>query len=514
MAPDEYGVKPGSHIPGAVVHEYLCRFAERYELHSRLRLQSKVERAELMADHRWSLTVRHVSSKIVSSVIAAKLVIATGMTSEPNIPTFPGQETFTGNFLHSRQLRDRAEDIRQSREVVVIGANKSAWDACYSAATSGAHVTMVIRPGGGGPSWVWPVLLPLGLTLQKMANVRFFTLFEPCIWAEKTSGYRWIRRFLHRTRVGRQIVKLFWTLLAAIVASMNGYSTHPELVKLKPWTSMYWMSNALSVHNYDTNWFDLVKQGKISVEIAEITALDSHKAALSNGKVLLADTLICCTGWKPAPPVKFLPEGIEAEIGLPGNSEVAEDKELVEIAKEVDRSIPGLRCGPRRRLLLGEAAVLSKRTSQRSQPFRLYRFMIPASANFLTQRNLAFIGAHLALNATTVCQTQALWITAFFQNKIAHLSEAKTDAKQVRHQTLLHSEFCRVRRPPDGAGVGERCPDLVFDGFLYTDLLLRDLGLAHFRKQSAWQELFGRYWPSDYAGLTDSLRDRVVSDSG
>ena len=108
-----------------------------------------------------------------------------------------------------------------------------------------------------------------------------------------------------------------------------------------------------------------------------------------------------------------------------------------------------------------------------SKPYQLYRFSVPPTSHFIEQRNIAFIGAHLALNATTVAQAQTLWITAFFQDELPHLKHAEIDLQGVQYQTILQSEHCRLRHPPDGGGAGERCPDLIFDGLLYIDLLLR-----------------------------------------
>ncbi|OAL30539.1 hypothetical protein AYO22_01491 [Fonsecaea multimorphosa] len=512
MTPERFGVKPGQHIPGTVVHEYLRQFAEQFGLVSRLRLQTKVESAELHETGEWLLRVRRQAENGGASCLKARrLVVATGLTSEPYVPNYAGRESFTGNFFHSRQLRDRAKDIQASKEVVVVGANKSAWDVCYSAAISGAHVNMVIRPEGGGPSWVWPVMFsPFKLSIQRMATTRLFTLFEPCIWAGG-SGFNLVRRLLHQTWLGRQLVKLFWKILANPVLSANAYHKHPELRKLKPWASMFWMGNSLGVHNYETNWFELVEQGRITVHIADVSSLADNEVHLSNGEVLHADTFVCCTGWRVAPPIKFMPPSVAPQLGLPG-SEKAETKYLVKHAdEEIFKAVPGLRAGPIKVLPDGLGPIHVSGDTLAHAPYRLYRFMVPPAKIFLDHRNIAFIGAHLALNAITVAQAQALWITAFFQHKIPKLNSSTTTHQDIEYQTILQSEYCRWRHPPTGGGAGGRCPDLVFDGLLYTDLLLQDVGINNFRKRNVWEELFDRYLPKDYAGMTGELRNRMRS---
>ncbi|KIX04984.1 uncharacterized protein Z518_05856 [Rhinocladiella mackenziei CBS 650.93] len=513
MTPEKYGLEPMQHIPGNVVHDYLYQIAAKFNLLSRIRLQTKVDAAELQESGEWLLRLctAGAQNRQIPSVMAKKVVIATGLTSEPFIPNYVGRESFAGNFLHSRNLKDHEHDIRTSREVVVVGANKSAWDVCYFAATSGAHVNMVIRPGGGGPSWVWPaVFSPIKLSIQRLANTRFFTLFEPCIWAEG-SGFNWARRLLHGTWLGRKIVSLFWKALAYPVHSANRYSSHRELEKLKPWSSMFWMANSLGIHNYEENWFELVKQGKISVHVADITSLSGNKVALSNSEIVNADTLVCCTGWKVVPAIKFFPERLAAQLGFPGTVPADNDTLIQRADEEIFRAVPELRSGPAKVLPPGSTSIDSStvRATNTSTPIRLYRFMIPSARTFLEQRNLAFIGAHLALNAITVAQAQALWITAFFQNEIPHLDPSTINYSAIQYQTVLHSEYCRLRHPPAGGGAGERCPDLLFDGLLYTDLLLRDVGIDNFRKRGVWQELFHRYSPKDYAGITKELSDRI-----
>jgi hypothetical protein len=496
-------------LTGVQVHDYLCQYAREFDLVSRIRLQTKIESAELRNDGQWLLAVRGTDqpSQHTTIINAKRLVLATGLTSEPHVPELKGKETFTGNLLHSRQLRDRAEDIRASKEVVVIGANKSAWDTCYSAATAGAHVNMVIRPGGGGPSWVWPVALPFKLSLQKMATTRFFTLFDP--WPWNGSGVlSWVRTLLHRTRLGRQLVKLFWSILTISLFSANGYRSHSELRKLTPWSSMFWMGNSLGVHNYETNWFELVKQGRISVQIAEVTSLSGSKVSLSNGQVILADTVVCCTGWKMVPTIKFLPDGVGGSLDLPGACSSEMDMLFRGMYEKVFRLAPALLTGPKRSLPPDSAPIVSERLRERSLPYRLHRFMVPCQEQFLDHRNIAFIGAHLALNAITVAQAQALWIVAFFENQVGHLDSSTINHKQVREETMLQAMYCRHRHPPEGGGAGERCPDLIFDGLLYTDSLMRDIGLRSFRKRGIWQELFRRYTPGDYATISDEYLAR------
>ena len=72
-----------------------------------------------------------------------QLVMATGMSGMPNVPDFPGAETFEGEQQHSSQ--HPGPDAYQGKKCVVIGANNSAHDICAALWEHGADVTMVQR---------------------------------------------------------------------------------------------------------------------------------------------------------------------------------------------------------------------------------------------------------------------------------------------------------------------------------------------------------------------------------
>ncbi|MFV8396147.1 NAD(P)-binding domain-containing protein [Corynebacterium hindlerae] len=72
-----------------------------------------------------------------------QLVFATGMSGVPNMPTFPGQEQFSRDIVHSSQ--HPGGEKYQGKTVVVLGANNSAHDICADLYENGAHPVMVQR---------------------------------------------------------------------------------------------------------------------------------------------------------------------------------------------------------------------------------------------------------------------------------------------------------------------------------------------------------------------------------
>lgn len=71
------------------------------------------------------------------------VVIVTGMSGKPNVPSFPGQDLFQGEQQHSSQ--HPGPDGYEGKRVVIVGSNNSAFDICGALYEHGADVTMVQR---------------------------------------------------------------------------------------------------------------------------------------------------------------------------------------------------------------------------------------------------------------------------------------------------------------------------------------------------------------------------------
>lgn len=514
-----FGVKPGEHIPGEVLHSYFERYVENFGLADKIRLSSKVEIAKHKLDGKWQLTVTKSQSKIAEKVFleTTKLIVATGLTSEPFLPAFDGQDVFGASLFHSRDLLRCEKDVLQvGKRVSIFGGTKSAWDAAYACAVSGTEVNWIIRESGHGPIWMAPpYVTPLKKWLEKLVTTRFLTWFSPCIWGD-ADGFGRIRRFLHGTWVGRKIVDTFWNTLANDVSQSNGYDRHPEMKKLKPWVSPFWIASSLSILNYPTDFFEFVKNGTIKIHIADIAHLSAQAVNLSNGETIPTDALICSTGWKATPNIKFLPQGIEQELGLSWSPDSIHEGLIEQADEEILRRFPRLQNQP---VPNPKYKPLSE-NSEAAVPhaIRLTRFMIPPS--MAKERSIAFLGITMSINTALIAQIQALWVVAFFNNDLSisptvrytsasikdadskHLNESALD---LEWETALHTQFGKWRY---SAGFGKRNPDFVFDALPYMDLLLNDLGLRTHRKPSLLAECFDPYGPADYRGLIGEWKAR------
>lgn len=127
---DTSGLKPDQHIPGVVIHNYLTNYAKHFGVYDNIRFNTKVDSAEHNDEGGWVLTVSQKGSQI-SQVRTAKLIVATGLTSQPFVPSIPGSETFGSPIFHSKEFRAHAASLETTKTVCVLGGTKSAWDVVY-----------------------------------------------------------------------------------------------------------------------------------------------------------------------------------------------------------------------------------------------------------------------------------------------------------------------------------------------------------------------------------------------
>lgn len=484
------------HIPGEHVNQYLQDYAKCFNLWKHIRLNCNVVSAVDEGDRGWTIAVEQesASSKSTYEVKTAKLVVATGLTSEPFLPTMTGKGSFQRPIYHTSELAKNENGLGPFDRVVLLGGAKFSWDIACAYAVRGVQVDWVIRQSGHGACWMVPNrLTPLKIIPEFLLQTRLITWLSPCIWAQ---GFTNIRSFFNQHWLGRKIVDAFHGKVQHSAEEINGYDRHPETAKLKPWDDIFFIGTNRGLLNYGLDFFEFVRNGQIRVHVADIARLSEGKVHLSNDHDLDADVLICGTGWKDTPQLNFV---TKKELGLPGHVAPSFRRYIAKADSEILQMFPKLQQQPRPRHTI---ETMDDKTQVKSEPYRLYRFMVPPA--FIESRTLAFAGAYRSPATTLLAQAQALWITAFFDKQLpslVKLDDAGTE--RIMYETVLHTQFGKWRY---SRGFGARFPDMFFDSLPYCDLMLKDIGIENRRKKSWWAERFTPYMPSDYVGIVDEYK--------
>jgi hypothetical protein len=451
---------------------------------------------------------------VEGSIRTRKLILATGLTSQPRIPTLIGEKSFNAPLFHVKEFAHyqdallgkpsaNTEDDDDRAPIAVLGGSKSAWDAVYACASQGHRVNWIIRSSGTGPSWMTPaaVFSPLNLLLESLPLVRALGVFSPCIWVSNP-----IRRFLHGTWLGRIIVRSFWASLEWDMLRVNRYGKHEETAKLRPSIKAIWAGTSVGILNFPGDFFGLIRKGLVKLHIADVERLEHNTIALSSGEKLPVRGFILCTGWKALPGIRFQPEGIEQELGFPWAAEPLNSDLIQSTRTDICNRLPMLRTAPVMRSYRAKDAEGEHINETVLHPFRLARFIVPPM--LWNDHSIAMLGTINTFNTTLVTEVQALWAVVYLHH--GHELQCPQDKDSIARETALHTEFCALRSPSDH---GARNADFVFEVLPYLDMLLKDLGLKTARKGSWWRNLFTPHEPRDYAGLVEEWKSRVSSSS-
>ncbi len=265
------------------IRSYLESYSDHFDLNSHIRLETEVlsvsRRSNTSADSHpgFRVKVRPANKSTEAKVyIFNFVVICNGVFSEPYIPDFEGMDKFDGTLLHSSQFTDR--EIVKKKQVVVVGAGKSALDCATFAAEQAESTTLVFRK----PHWMIPRYFGqtrVDHVLFNRFSEKIFPAYHNASKTEKAvrtlaSPFLWLWR-----RLVSKIVKLQSEMPDQMV---------PEV----PVTS------GIENNGIGTEFYQVLKKGRVEIRRARITSfLDNKKIQLETGKQIEADIVIFATGW-------------------------------------------------------------------------------------------------------------------------------------------------------------------------------------------------------------------------
>ncbi len=259
---------PGEHMPlrfgpypmGTDYYAYLKRYAERH--HFPITLNTEVTRVSPQ-DEAWCVESIDLVSGERRADLYAAVIVATGRFSNPYLPPLPGMDTFTGKILHARDFHD--PNAYGGQRVMVVGNGPSGGDIAAALANAvpapqypillaiRSDVLVARKYPFGLPHSVWQLLLhPLPERIRK--PLVDFTVYR---------GYRGMKRLPIKFAPNR-------TDRLGTSAPVRGR----ELI-------------------------DALERGQV-FGTAGLAGFEGQEAILLDGSRHGVDTVIFCTGYRPA----------------------------------------------------------------------------------------------------------------------------------------------------------------------------------------------------------------------
>ncbi|XP_035871786.1 dimethylaniline monooxygenase [N-oxide-forming] 1 isoform X2 [Phyllostomus discolor] len=124
-----------NYVPNAQFLEYLKMYANHFNLLKCIQFKTKVcsvtKRPDFTVTGQWDVVTLREGRQ--ESTVFDAVMVCTGLLTHPNLPldSFPGINTFKGQYFHSRQYKH--PDIFKDKRVLVIGAGNSGADIAVEA---------------------------------------------------------------------------------------------------------------------------------------------------------------------------------------------------------------------------------------------------------------------------------------------------------------------------------------------------------------------------------------------
>lgn len=234
----------------------------------------------------WALTVRRNGGAVV--LRPKHLVLATGMSGRPNIPSFPGQEGFKGDIYHSSVYPGSEEHA--GKKAVVVGSNNSAFDIAVDLWEHDADVTMVQRSS------------TCVIHCDSMVDVVNRPLYSE---EARRAGITVEQADLEDASIPFRLIPLFHTPLYKEIAERDSdlYDRLREVGFMLDFGEddsgllMKYFRRG-SGYYIDVGGADILADGKIKLKSGcELDMIEPDGIVLSNGEKLSADLIVLATGY-------------------------------------------------------------------------------------------------------------------------------------------------------------------------------------------------------------------------
>ncbi|WP_441963687.1 flavin-containing monooxygenase [Mycolicibacterium houstonense] len=237
------------------------------------------------AEQRWTVEVDRAGNRV--TLHPTHLVLATGMSGKPNVPTLPGQEIFRGDQHHSSH--HPGPDRYVGKRAVVIGSNNSAHDICKALYENDVDVTMVQRSSTHVVKSDSLMELGLGDLYSERAVAAGMTT-EKADLTFASLPYRIMADFQRPIYDAiRQRDKDFYARLEAAGFDLDfGDDDSGLFMKYLRRGSGYYI---------DVGACELIADGSVKLAHGEVDRLTENSVILADGTELPADVVVYATGF-------------------------------------------------------------------------------------------------------------------------------------------------------------------------------------------------------------------------
>ena len=233
----------------------------------------------------WTVVVDRDGKKV--KLHPKQLVLATGMSSKANLPTFKGMKSFQGDQHHSSA--HPGPNAYKGKKVVVVGSNNSAHDICAALFEAGVDVTMVQRSSThiARSDSLMEIALA-DLYSERAVRGGMTTAKADLIFA--SWPYRELAKLEKQThdKIRNVDAKFYEALKKAGFKLDWGDDESGLFMKYMRRGSGYYIDIGAS---------QLIIDGKIKLVSGQVEEITPHGVKLDNGKEIPADVIVYATGY-------------------------------------------------------------------------------------------------------------------------------------------------------------------------------------------------------------------------
>ncbi|KAL7925255.1 FAD/NAD(P)-binding domain-containing protein [Trichoderma austrokoningii] len=492
------GLKNWDELPGIKVHEYLHEYARKFNLLERCKFSCRVTNVRRATpDGGWTLDMHTTSDdaqKISETLTCDKLIVATGLFSNPNCPDLMTSE-FKGPVMHTKDIGQQYDALLGTNveSVAIYGGGKSAIDALNLCIEAGKKVHWIISDKGSGPNVLFNTRVKGGFHVGQFVG-RWKDIFSASIFSVDTFFGRFF--YSGENRLGTWLIDKFWSFATKKMQTGGLYAgmTDENREKLLPEgeSALFSAAGGAALHSCPRFLPELSKPvGLITVHRARIISAQDQTLEISNNETVSCQALVYGTGWSGEDMI-FEPS-LGLSLGLPKpvalEDQISKDywqKLHTKADTDVLSLLPILKDSP---------GIQSSRATL--TPYRLHRYMLPSSLAAQNDRSLVFLGYLISIQKNILSEVSALWAICWLDNLVdLNISNSKYEMDyEIAKVNSWSLQKNLTLEPRPGSGIQH-----------FIDLLMKDMGLKAKRKgRLGIRDTFVPYRSQDYLGIVDEV---------